>query len=423
MAATADSGIVVVGTGIAGASAAETLRREGYTGRLTLIGAECERPYERPPLSKEYLLGTRPEERVFLRPADYYQQQDVDLRLGVRVTALDASAREVVVSRGGEERIPFEKLLIATGSEEVRPRIPGADLAGIHYLRTLADARALRAAMSSAGAEQGRVVVVGGGFIGAEVAAACRSLGLEVTLLEILPTPMARAVGDMLGGILAALHRRHGVDLRLGEGAAAFHGNSRVEEVVTTSGDRIPCAFVLVAVGVRPVTGWLEESGVALSDGVLVDEHCETSLPGVFAAGDVASWPYHATGAARAERVRLEHWDNALRQSEVAARNLLGKRVPFAPVPYFWSDQYDWKLQYVGYARTWERVVMRGDPATGSFAAFYMDDGYVRAALAVNRVRELVALKRLIGASVDDARLSDERVELRSLAPRPGTQA
>lgn len=418
MAAAKHPGIVVVGAGIAGASAVETLRREGFDGRVTLIGAEPELPYERPPLSKEYLLGTMPEERVFLRPADYYQQQGIELRLNERATALDVDAREVVFGRRG--RIPFEKLLIATGSEEVRLRIPGADLPGVRYLRTLSDGRALRAAMSNAGAAHERVVVVGGGFIGAEAAAACRSLGLEVTLLEILPAPMVRALGEEMGNWLATVHRTNGVDLRLNEGVAGFHGTEQVEAVVTTSGARIPCAFVLVAVGVRPVTGWLEESGLALSDGVLVNEYCETSASGIFAAGDVAVWPYRPAGATDAEHIRIEHWDNALRQSEVAARNLLGRGVPFAPVPYFWSDQYDLKLQYVGYARSWERVVVRGDPASRSFMAFYLAGGYVRAALGVNHIRELVALKRLVGARVDPERLADEGTDVRSLAPRPG---
>lgn len=420
MAGAKRSGIVVVGAGIAGASAVDTLRREGYDGRITLIGAESELPYERPPLSKEYLLGTMPEERLFPRTAEYYRQLDVELRLGASATALDTSAREIVL--GGRERIPFEKLLIATGSAEVRLRIPGADLPGVRYLRTLADARALRAAMSEAGAAHERVVVVGGGFIGAEAAAACRALGLDVTLLEILPAPMARALGEELGSVFAAVHRRHGVDLRLNKGAAAFRGNGHVEEVVTTSGVHIPCALALVGVGVRPEIGWLEGSGVALGDGVLVDEHCETSVPGVYAAGDVACWPYHAAGTASAERVRLEHWDNALRQSEAAARNLLGKDTPFAPVPYFWSDQYDLKLQYVGHALTWERIVLRGDPAGPSFVAFYLADGYVRAALGVNHARDLVALKRLIGVCAEAERLADESVDLRALAPKPAAR-
>lgn len=423
MAAAKRTGIVIVGAGIAGASAVDTLRREGYGGRILLVGAETELPYERPPLSKDYLLGTTSEARLFPHTREYYRQQEVELYLGARASALDAHMREVEIEHGERrERIAFDQLLIATGSEEVRLRIPGAELPGIRYLRTLADARVLRAAMSEAAATHGRAVVVGGGFIGAEAAAACRALGLDVTLVEILPAPMARALGDELGDIFSAIHRRHGVDLRLNEGAAAFHGNGRVEEVVTTSGARIPCAFALVGVGVRPHTGWLEESGVALGDGVLVDEHCASSVPGVYAAGDVANWPYRAAGSDSAVRVRLEHWDNALRQSEVAARNLLGKDVTFAPVPYFWSDQYDLKLQYVGYARTWEHVVLRGDPATGAFAAFYLADGRVRAALGVNHVRDLVALKRLIGVEVEAKRLADESVDLRSLAPRPAAR-
>ncbi len=406
--------VVVVGANIAGASAVETLRREGYDGRLTLIGAEAELPYERPPLSKEYLLGERPEEQLILRPAAFYEEQRVALRLGARATALDAANREVALASG--ERIGFDRLLIATGSEVRRLPIPGADLEGVRYLRTLADGRALAAAIRAAADGAGRGVIIGAGFIGAEIASACRALGVDVTVIELLPLPLARVLGDEVGTIFAEIHRAHGVDLRLGERVAAIRGAGRVEEVVTVSGARLPCSFVLIGVGVTPAIEWLHGSGLVLDDGLIVDEFCESGVPGVFAAGDVARWPYRQPGDAAPTLVRLEHWDNALRQGEAAARNLLGRRAPYTPVPYFWSDQYNLRLQYVGYAETWDRLCFRGAPSGETWIAFYLKQGRLAAALAVNRIRDLVPLKKLVGMEVAPDVLADESVDLRALA-------
>jgi len=411
--------VVIAGAGIAGASAAETLRREGFAGRIVLVGDEPEPPYERPPLSKGYLLGTTPEEKVFPRGVDGYASLGIELRTGARVARLDAAARRLVLADG--EALAFDRLLLTTGGVARRLAVPGADLAGIHTLRTLGDARALRAGITDVGRAGGRVVVIGAGFIGSEVAAACRALGVDVTVLEVLAAPLERVLGAEMGHVYADIHRRHGVDLRLGEGIAAFRGSGgRVEEVVTSRGERVPCALALVGVGMRPADEWLAGSGVALDGGVLVDAYCETTVPGVYAAGDVARWPYQPAGAAQLQLVRLEHWDNALRQAEAAARNLLGKPVAYAPVPYFWSDQYDLKLQYVGYATEWDRVVTRGQPGEGPFAAFYLERSVVRAALAVNRVRDLVPLKKLVGTAPDVVALADEGVELRGLLTRAG---
>jgi 3-phenylpropionate/trans-cinnamate dioxygenase ferredoxin reductase component len=411
--------VVIAGAGIAGASAAETLRREGFAGRIVLVGDEPEPPYERPPLSKGYLLGTTPEEKVFPRGAEGYAALGIELRTGARVARLEAGARRLALADG--EAITFDRLLIATGGVARGLTVPGADLAGIHTLRTLADARALRAGISAVGQTGGRVVVIGAGFIGSEVAAACRALGVDVTVLEVLAAPLERVLGAEMGRVYADIHREHGVDLRLGEGIAAFRGSDgHVEEVVTSRGERVPCALALVGVGMRPADEWLAGSGIALDGGVVVDAYCETTLPGVYAAGDVARWPYQPAGVAQPQLVRLEHWDNALRQAETAARNLLGKRVAYAPVPYFWSDQYDLKLQYVGYATQWDQVVTRGRPGEGPFAAFYLERGVVRAALAVNRVRDLVPLKKLVGTAPDVDALADEGVELRGLLTRAG---
>jgi 3-phenylpropionate/trans-cinnamate dioxygenase ferredoxin reductase component len=406
--------VIIVGAGIGGASAAEALRRDGFDGRIVLLGAEREPPYERPLLSKGYLLGTVDDTKVTLRQATDYAAEGIDLRLGERAAALDVADRTVALASG--ERLAFDRLLIATGSDVRRLDVSGEALSGVRYLRTLDDARALKADLDVLRAAGGRVVVIGAGFIGAEVAADCRELGLEVTLLEILAAPMVRAVGEEMGAWLAEVHRAHGVDLRLGEGVAALRGAGRVEEVVTTSGARIPCALVVAGLGVRPADAWLRGSGLDLDDGVRVDAFCETSAPGIFAVGDMARWPYHPAGAEHAEWVRVEHWDNALRQGEAAARNLLGRHMPFAPVPYFWSDQYDLKLHFVGLARSWDRVVLRGWPRDGTFIAFYLAAGRVTAALSANRVRDLVPLKRLVGTTPDETALADDHVDLRSLA-------
>ncbi|HEX6797615.1 MAG TPA: FAD-dependent oxidoreductase [Ktedonobacterales bacterium] len=414
----AAAGIVIAGAGIAGASAAETLRREGYGGPITLIGAEALPPYERPPLSKEFLLGHEPEGKLFPRTEGEYAAQGIALRLGERVTNLDAAAHAISLASG--ETIPYDHLLIVTGSEPRTLAVPGAALPGVRVLRTLAQARALAVEIRETAATGGRVAIAGAGFIGMEVAACCRQLGAEVTVVEPLGAPMERALGPEIGAMLAEYHRMRGVELRLGEGVAAFEGEGRVAAVVTSGGARIPCALALVAVGVRPAVEWLRGSGLSLEDGVPVNERCETELDGVYAAGDVASWPYAPPGGALpTERVRTEHWDNALRQPEVAARNLLGGSAVYALVPYFWSDQYTLKLQMVGLARRWERLITRGTLEDGTLVAFYLVGERIAMALAVNRPRELVPLKRLVGTAPDPAALADPAVELRALLARP----
>jgi 3-phenylpropionate/trans-cinnamate dioxygenase ferredoxin reductase subunit len=387
--------IAIVGANIAGASTAEALRRAGYDGRLTLIGAEPELPYERPPLSKEFLAGHVDAAQLTLRPRAFYDEQRIELWLGQRATALDAAARTIALANG--ERHRFDRIALATGSELLPLPVPGADLPGVHYLRTVADGQVLLAALRAGASHGGRVVVIGAGFIGSEVAAGCRVAGMDVTLIEMLATPMERALGPEMGALLAEVHRAHGVEVRAGETVAAIRGHGRAEEVVTASGARIPCDFAVVGAGVRPTTDWLADSGLTLANGVVVDATCASSAPGIFAAGDVANWPYQPAESAPLLRVRLEHWDNALRQGETVARNLLGEGVAYRHIPYFWSDQYDLKLQYVGYTPTWDQIVVRGNPPE-SFVAFYLLAGRVRAAFSSNRQRDLVTLKKLIGA-------------------------
>jgi 3-phenylpropionate/trans-cinnamate dioxygenase ferredoxin reductase subunit len=405
--------IVIAGASLAGASAADALRRQGFDGELILVGAEREPPYERPPLSKAVLAGKEDEDRVFLRPADWYEEQQItDLRLGVRAVDLDAGHALLL---DDSERLPYDRLLIATGAVPRTLDIPGADLPGVHTLRSLDDARAISADLTAGGP----VVVVGAGFIGAEVASVCRTRGLTVTVIEPLAVPMARALGEEVGNLFAELHRAHGVDLRLRAGVTAIRGVDRAEEVITSSGARIPAATVVIGVGVRPADGWLASSSLARVDGVVVDEYCATNLSGVYAAGDVARWPYRPAGGAET-LVRLEHYDNAIRQAENAARNMLGEQIAYAPVPYFWTEQFDWMAQYVGYAERWDQLVYRGEPAAGAGAIFYLDAGRLRAVLSINRIRDLGALRKLVGAGaqLDPALFADESLDLRELAKR-----
>ena len=399
---------VIVGANQCGGSAAETLRKEGFDGRVVLIGAEPERPYERPPLSKEYLRGEEERDRIFLRPPEYYREQQIELRLGARAKQLHTREREVELDGG--ERLGFDKLLLATGGRVRRLPVPGADLEGVHYLRTVADSELIASEMKGAR----RAVVVGAGFIGAEVAASARMSGLEVTILEMAEVPLGRALGTEMGRIFADIHREHGVDLRLGTGAERFEGGQRVERAVTSGGESVECDFVVIGVGIDPETALVERTGIKVEDGITVDEYCQTNVEGIFAAGDVANFPYSFLN----EHIRVEHWSNAQKQGVAAAKAMLGVREPYAEVPWFWSDQYDLNMQYVGHASEWDEVVLRGDVAGRKFAAFYLKDGRLRATMAVSRPKEIAASRKLIpaGTQLTAEQLKDEDVDLRKLA-------
>lgn len=422
--ATDGAGVLLIGGGLACQSAAETLRREGYQGRIQLVGAEPVLPYDRTLLSKSYLMGEAEEGNLPLRPASYFSEYQIETLLGTRVKRLDVARREAVLTDG--THIPFEGALLAPGCRARRLDVPGGQLPGVLTLRSLADARVLREELRAIAGLVGnarRVVVIGAGFIGAEVASACRALGTDVTLLEALDTPLQRAVGPEIGELFAGVHRAHGVDLRTGVRIAALEPAAReprVGAVVLSSGERVVCDLVVVGVGAAPETEWLRESGIALDDGILVDAVCQTSQPGIFAAGDAARWPYTPAGSSAPVAIRQEHWDHALRQGECAARGLMGRPQLYTAVPYVWSDQYDLKIQMVGYTSEWQQVVLRGEPESGSYIAFYLADGWVRAALAVNRPRELATLKKLVSASapLDPAQLADDMVALKALLPR-----
>lgn len=399
---------VIVGANLCGGRAAETLRKEGFQGRLVLVGAEPERPYERPPLSKEFLRGEEEREKIFLQPPDFYREQEIELRLGVRANRIDV--RERAVELDGGERLAFDKLLIATGGRVRRLPVPGANTEGVYYLRTVEESDRIAAELK----EGRRAVVIGAGFIGSEVAASARMKGLEVTVLEMTDVPLERVLGAEIGGIFADVHRDQGVDMRLGARVERLEGGGRVERVVTADGQAIECDFVVVGVGIDPETDLVEGTGIEVENGILVDEHCRTNVEGIFAAGDVANFVSPVLG----ERIRVEHWDNAQKQGPAAAKNMLGADEPYAEVPWFWSDQYDFNVQYVGHASAWDEVVMRGDVSERRFAAFYLRDGRLRAALAIGRPRDISGARTIIreGVPVTADQLRDEDVDLRKLA-------
>jgi len=379
------SRVVIVGASAAGLTVAEALRRRGYDGKLTLIGDEPHPPYDRPPLSKQILAGTWEPDKVRLRSDAALDELGADLVLGHAAVGLDAARRQVLVAGGAA--VGYDALVIATG---VSPRrLPGMDLAGVHLLRTLDDALTLRAALL----DRPKLVVVGAGFLGAEVAAVAREMGLDVTLTGLLPVPMANLFGPRLGGLIAEMHRDYGVSLRLGIPVSRLiEAAGRVAGVELADGSVMDADLVLVAVGSIPATGWLAGSDLCLSDGVVCDSRCQAA-PGIYAAGDVAS-SYHPHFGAR---MRLEHRMNATEQGIAVAGNLLGDDLPVAPVPYFWTDQYDTKIQAYGiFPPDGEFQIVSGDPVDRRFAASYGRDGVVTGVLGWNSPREVRTLRQLV---------------------------
>jgi 3-phenylpropionate/trans-cinnamate dioxygenase ferredoxin reductase subunit len=395
---------IIVGASLAGAKAAQTLREEGFEGRVVLLGDEPVRPYERPPLSKEYLQGKAGLDKVFVHDESYYAAHDIDLRVSTHVQSLDVTAREVVLSSG--EHLAHDAVLLTTGAAPRRLSVPGSDLDGLHTLRTVADSDRLQAAIRGAG----RVVVIGGGWIGCEVAASARELGADVAVIESGPLPLERVLGPELGAFYRDVHAEHGVEWHFGSGVEELRGSERVEEVRLADGSTVAGDLFVVGVGVIPRIELAEGAGLSIENGVVTDEFLQTSAPGVFAAGDVAdAWhPLFQT------RIRLEHWSSALNQGPVAARNMLGGRVAYERIPYFFSDQYDVGMEYSGFAPTWDRVVFRGDPATRAFIAFWLKDGRLAAGMNVNTwdVNDAIAAIVASQKPVDADRLRDPDVEL-----------
>jgi 3-phenylpropionate/trans-cinnamate dioxygenase ferredoxin reductase subunit len=399
---------VIVGASLAGGGAASTLRQEGFDGRVILIGAEAQPPYERPPLSKEYLRGESLFEHALVQPPDFYGESGIETRFGVRATRVDAVDK--VVELDGGERVAYDKILIATGGRNRRFPIPGLDLEGIYDLRTVADSDRIRAEI----APGRKAVVVGMGFIGSEVAASLRQSGVEVTVVDRNEVPLRRVLGEEVGWVIEGIHRDHGTSMIFEDKVAAFEGAGRVERVTTATGRRIECDFVVVGLGTEPVTDFLAGTGVEIDNGVVVDEYCRTAVEGIYAAGDVANH-YHPVFE---RRMRVEHWQNALRQGPAAARNMLGENEPYDEIPWFWSDQYEYNLQYAGFHTEWDELVVRGSMGERDFVAFYRKDGRVLAAVAINRGRELRRSISLIKTQeeIAVAKLCDLDVDLRTLA-------
>jgi 3-phenylpropionate/trans-cinnamate dioxygenase ferredoxin reductase component len=406
--------IVVLGGGLAGGNAAATLRDEGFRGQVVVISQEPGFPFGRPPLSKTYLRSEEDLQGWYVRPAAWYQQHDIDLRTGCHAVALDTAAHAVVLEGGRE--LSYQQLLIATGGSNRQLPVAGADLEGIHYLRTVAQCDAIKA---EAGPGR-RAVVVGMGFIGCEVAASLAQLGVQVTVLFPGKLPLAKVLGDEIGTLIAGFHRANGVELLPGEQVSGFEGGERVEAVATGSGKRVACDFAVVGVGIAAETGALAGSSIVQNDGVLTDELCRTSEPDVYAAGDVANHRHPLFG-----RVRVEHYNNAEKQGTAAARIMLGSTDPYAYVYTFWSDQYDHKIEYVGHAVTWDDFVVRGSLEDGKLVGFYLLDGVVRAAVGLDRGGdpeldhdgEMAAAGRLVAGQARPARdlLADEHADLWSL--------
>lgn len=398
---------VIVGASMAGATAAITLREEG-AGAITVIGAESEPPYERPPLSKAYLRGEVPFDSTFVRPSAFYAKHEIETMLGVRAARIDTTERFVELE--DRRRVPYDNLLIATGGRNRPLSIPGGDLDGIYGLRTVRDADRIREAMVAGR----RVVVVGMGFIGSEVAASLRTKGLEVIAIDPGKTPLSRVLGEQVGQTIADLHRGHGVRAIFEDRVAAFEGDGHVACVLTQGGLRLDCDFVVAGIGIEPAVQILAGSDISVDNGVVVDEFLETNVSGIFAAGDVANH-YHPLFH---RHIRLEHWQNAVRQGAAAAHNMLGHQSSYQEIPWFWSDQYDRNLQYVGFHTTWDQLVVRGQMDAGSYLACYLNDGRLDAAVGLNRARDVRRILPLIRsrARPDLNRLQDDSIDLRSLA-------
>jgi 3-phenylpropionate/trans-cinnamate dioxygenase ferredoxin reductase component len=402
---------VLIGGGLASGAAATTLRQQGFEGRVVLVASEPHPPYERPPLSKEFLQGRREFADALLHPLAWYEEHDVELELGRTVAGLDLDERTVEL--GGGQRLRFDAALLATGARNRRPPLPGIDLDGVFQLRTIEEAEGLRGA-AVAGA---RAVVVGAGFIGSEVASSLRQRGVEVDLVEPGAVPLKRVLGPEIGEVVAAIHRDHGVRLHTGTRIERFEGAARVEAAVTTDGERLACDLAVVGVGVQPNTQLAEAAGLQVADGVVVDETCRTSSPGVFAAGDVANHRHPLFGP-----IRVEHYDNALKMGTHAALAMLGSEKPFDDPHWFWSDQYEHNIQYEGFAASWDQVVVRGSIEDRRFVAFFLVEGVVKAAVGFGRGRDVRRSAGLIRANrpVDPEALADEGVDLRALARATG---
>ena len=398
---------IIAGAGHAGGQTAISLRQAGYDGRIIVCGAEPAPPYQRPPLSKKYLSGELARERVFLRPESFYSRHDVELRLGNAVRGVDPAQRTVVLDDGGS--LSFTDLVIATGSRPRRLDVPGSDLGNIFYLRTLEDADAIGNALVAGR----RLAVVGGGYIGLEIASTAKGLGLEVCVIEAADRILGRVTAPEMSGYYTRAHRARGVDVKLSTAVAAFEGDGTVRRVDCGT-ETIPADVVVVGIGVVPEVRLAESAGIACDDGIVVDERCATSAAHVYAAGDCTRHPNPIFGRS----LRLESVHNALEQARTAAANIAGTPTRYEQAPWFWSDQFDLKLQMVGISDGYDTIVQRGSMDADDFAMFYLKDGVLIAVDAVNRPREFMACRKLVPQrpSIDPVRLADESIPMQEMA-------
>lgn len=398
------AGMVIIGAGHAAGQAAASLRQEKYTGPITIIGDEAHLPYQRPPLSKAYLSGSQEVDRVYLRAEKFYQEKEIDLKLSTRATAIDPDAKAVELEDGS--KIDYDKLLISTGSRPRLLNIPGSDLGGIHYLRTIDDVDGIRADMH----EGANLVIVGGGYIGLEVAAVGVEQGLNVHVLEMEDRILQRVTTPTMSKYYDELHRGRGVQIHTNTGVTGFSGDAKVQKVMC--GDtEFAADMVIVGIGIVPNIELAEAAGIICDNGIVVDDHCQTSNPDIYAAGDCTNHP----NALLDRRLRLESVPNAMDQARTSASNMLGGDKSYAAIPWFWSDQYELKLQMVGFSADGNREVMRGDMASNQFAVFYLKDNTVVAADTVNSPKEFMLCKQLVGKEADSAVLADSTSDLKSL--------
>ena len=398
------SGIIIIGAGQAAGQAAASLRQEGYEGSITILGDEAQAPYQRPPLSKAYLAGEIGLDRVLVRPENFYPDRGITLKTNTRVTAIDRHNKSVTTEAG--DTIGYTKLLIATGSRPRLLKVPGGDLAGIHYLRTIDQVDRIRADMQAAT----RLCIVGGGYIGLEVAAVAVKAGLDVTVVEAMDRILQRVTTPEMSDYYHKLHTSRGVNILVNTGVDGFEGDGAVSAVLC-GGARVAADLVILGIGIVPNVELAEAAGLECGNGILVDDHCRTSDPDIYAAGDCTNHPNPLLG----RRLRLESVPNAMEQARVASGNMLGGDKVYASVPWFWSDQYELKLQMLGFSSDGDSSVIRGDRDANQFAVFYLSDGKVVAVDAVNSPKEFMVCKQLYGKPADPAALADPEVELKSL--------
>lgn len=399
--------IVIVGAGHAAGQAVATLKQNKFDGRIVLLGDEPYLPYQRPPLSKKFLAGEMPAERLYVRPAAFYDEAQVELRLNTRVDSLDCGARRLTTEKS--DTITYDKLILALGSRVREVAVAGSQLDGIHYLRSIADVDGIRAAMSTGA----RVVIVGAGYIGLEVAAVCRQLGLDVTVVELADRVMSRVVSPQVSDFYQETHDSHGVKILLSTGLDAFEGDSRVCAVITSEGQKLAADFVVVGVGILPNAELAKSAGLEVDNGIVVNDQCQTSDPDIFAIGDCTSHP----NAIYDRRLRLESVHNALEQAKTAANNICGVDTHYSQVPWFWSDQYDLKLQIAGLSQGYDATILRGDPDDASFSCLYLKNGILIAVDAINAPRDFLQSKTLIArhARIDPQQAANVDVALKDL--------